>query len=77
MAQSLEQLTCIQEVVGSNPGGEQIFFVFENQHFLHTRVLKFSFDNTVLWHSKHASKWDLSEIKRTSAGNSTMVIAKR
>jgi len=26
MAQSVVQLTCIQEVVGSNPGGEQIFF---------------------------------------------------
>ena len=26
MAQSVVQLTCIQEVAGSNPGGEQIFF---------------------------------------------------
>ena len=74
MAQLLEQLTCIQEVVGSNPGGEQIFF--ENQYFLHARFLKFSFDNTVPWHSKHASKRDLSKIKCTSSGNSTMVIAK-
>ena len=31
--------------------------------------LKFSFDNTVPWHSKHASKQDLSEIKCTSSGN--------
>ena len=26
MAQWVEQLICIQEVVGSNPAGEQIFF---------------------------------------------------
>ena len=39
MAQLLEQLTCIQEVAGSNPGGEQIFF-FENKYFLHTRFFK-------------------------------------
>ena len=32
MAQSVVQLTCIQEVAGSNPGGEQIFF-FEYQYF--------------------------------------------
>ena len=36
MGQSVVQLTCIQEVAGSNPAGEQIFF-FENQYFLHTR----------------------------------------
>ena len=65
MAQWVEQLTFIQKVVGSNPAGEQIFF-FENQYFLYT--LKFSFDNTVTWHSKHASKRDLSEIKHTSPG---------
>ena len=40
MAQWVEQLTCIQEVAGSNPGGEKIFF--ENQYFLRTRFLKFS-----------------------------------
>ena len=51
MAQSLEQLTCIQEVAGSNPGGEQIFS-FENQYILLTRFFfKFSFDNTVPWHA--------------------------
>ena len=32
MAQLVVQLTCIQEVAGSNPGGEQIFF-FEYQYF--------------------------------------------
>ena len=31
-------------------------FFFKNQYLLHTRFLKFS---TVIWHSKHASKWDL------------------
>ena len=73
MAQWVEQLTCIQEVAGSNPAGEHIFF--ENQYFLHTRFLKFSFDNTVTWHYKHASKRDLSEIERTSSGNSNILIA--
>ena len=29
MAQSVVQLTCIQEVAGSNPGGEQIFFEYQ------------------------------------------------
>jgi len=33
MAQSVVQLTSIQETVGSNPGGEQIFFDFEYQYF--------------------------------------------
>ena len=77
MAQWVEQLTCIQEVEGSNPAGKQIvFFVcFENQYFLHTRFLKFSFDSTITWHSKHASKRDFSEIKCTSSGNSIVVIA--
>jgi len=42
---------------------------------LHTRFLKFSFDNTVTWHYKHASKRDLSEIERTSSGNSNILIA--
>ena len=32
MAQWVEQLTCIQEVAGSNPASEQIFF-FEKQYF--------------------------------------------
>ena len=41
MAQWVEQLTCIQEVVGSNPTGEQIFF-FENQYSLYTCFLKLS-----------------------------------
>ena len=35
MAQSLEQLTCIQEVTGSNPGGEQIFFSKINTFCIH------------------------------------------
>ena len=47
MAQWVEQLTCIQEVVGSNPAGEQIFF-FKNQYFLYTRY------RTVLYHSATA-----------------------
>ena len=71
MAQWVEQLTCIQEVAGLNPAGE----LWKSILFACT-LLKFSFDNTVTWHSKHASKRDLSEIKRTSSGNSTMVIAK-
>ena len=71
MAQWVEQLTCIQEVAGLNPAGEQIFF-FENQ--VHV-FLNFSIDNTVTWHYKHASKRDLSEIERTSSGNSNMLIA--
>ena len=49
-----------------------VFFFFEDQYFLHTRFLKFSFDNTVTWHYKHASKRDLSEIERTSSGNSNI-----
>jgi len=44
----------------------------ENQYFLLTHFLKSSFDSTVTW---HASKQDLSKIKRMSSGNSTMVIA--
>ena len=32
MAQWVEQLTCKQEVAGSNPAGEQVFF-FENQYY--------------------------------------------
>ena len=54
MAQWVEQLTCIQEVAGSNPAGEQIFF-FKNQYFCVHVFLKFSIDNTVTWHYKHAS----------------------
>ena len=57
--QWVEQLTCIQEVAGSNPAGNTFF---ENQCFLHAYFLKSSFDSTVTWHSKHALKWDLSEI---------------
>ena len=73
IAQWVEQLTCIQEVAGLNPAGE--YFFFKYQHFLHTHFSKSSFDSTVTWHSKHASKLDLSEIKYTSSGNLTMVIA--
>ena len=62
MAQWVEQLTCIQEVAGSNPAGEQIFFLKLNTFCIH--VFKTQFDNTVTWHSKHAMKCDFSEIKR-------------
>ena len=55
MAQWVVQLTCIQEVAGSNPGGEQLLF----KHVF----LEISFDNTVTSHSKHVSKRDLSEIE--------------
>ena len=52
IAQWVEKLTSIQEVVGMNPAGEQIFF--RKYYILHTLFLKFSFDTTVTWHSKHA-----------------------
>ena len=74
MAQWVEQLTCIQEVVGSNPTGEQIVFFWTSILFAHT-FFKLSFDNTVTCHYKHASKRDFSEIKRTSSRNSNMMIA--
>ena len=70
IAQWLEQLTCIQEVTGLNTD-----FLIKYQCYLHTHFLKFNFDSTVTWHSKHTSKWDLSKIKRTSSGNSNMLIA--
>ena len=73
MAQWVEQLTCIQEVTGSNLAGEQVFFEF-NTFCIHI-FLKFSFDNIVTWHFKHAWEWDLSEIERTSSENSNMLIA--
>ena len=73
MAQLVVQLTCIQEVACSNPGVEQIFFWLSI--LLQTRFLEFNFDDTVTSHSKHASKQDLSEIERTSSGNSNMLIA--
>ena len=50
-------------------------FFFEYRCFLQTHFLEFSFDNTVTWHSKHATKWDLGKIKRTSSGNWNMLIA--
>ena len=72
MAQWVEQLTCIQEVAGLNPAGEQIFFSKFNTFCIHT--LKFSFDNTVTWHSKHV--WNGTRaIERTSSRNSNMLIA--
>ena len=37
IAQWVVQLTCIQEVMGSNSAGEELFC--ENQCFLHTRLL--------------------------------------
>ena len=45
MAQLVVQLTCIQEVAGLNPAGEQIFF--RKSIFLYTRFLKSSFVSTV------------------------------
>ena len=76
MAQWVEQLTCIQEIAGSNPAGEQIFFqksmLFAYTFFLNSALLTLLLN----WHSKHASKQKLSKIKHTSSGNSTMVIAK-
>ena len=70
MAQWVEQLTCIQEVAGSNPAGKQIFFrksiLFAYKFFLNSALIALLLGT---------SKWDLSEIKRTSSGNSTMVIA--
>ena len=45
MAQSVVQLTCIQEVPGSNPGVEQIYFWISM--LSQTRFLEFNFDNTV------------------------------
>jgi len=60
--------------VDSNPAGEQIFF-FLNQYFCVHVFLKFSIDNTVTWRYKHALKWDLSKIERTSSGNLNMLIA--
>ena len=74
ITQWVEQLTCIQEVVGSNPTGERFFSLISC--FLHTSFLKFSFHTTVTLHSKNASNRDWSEIKCTSSGNSTMVIGK-
>ena len=59
---------------GFDPGDEHCFLI-KNQYLLHARFLKSSFDSTVTWHSKHASKRDLSEIKCTLSGNSTMVTA--
>ena len=44
MAQWVGQLTCIQEVTGSNPTGEHIFFSKINTFCIHI-FLKFSFDN--------------------------------
>ena len=48
-------------------------FFFSKINSIHV-FLKCSFDSTVTWHSKHVSKRDLSEIKCTSSGNSTIVI---
>ena len=48
---------------GSNPASEQIFFSLKSIFLRSYTFLKFKFsiDNTVTWHYKHASKWDLSE----------------
>ena len=45
------------------------FFFFENQYIFACTFLKKNFDTTVTWHSKHASKRDLTKIKCTSSGN--------
>jgi len=58
IAQWVEQLTCIHQVVGLNPAGEHFFS--EHQYFLHTHFLKFSFDSTVTWHSKHGTSAKLN-----------------
>ena len=73
MAQWVEQLTCIPEVTGSNPAGEQKFFSEINTFCIH---VFFFLIQVVTWHSNHASMRDLNEIKCTSSGNSTVVIAK-
>ena len=52
-----------------------IVFFFLNVILFAYTFLKFNFHTTVTWHSKHAPKQDLSKIKFTSSGNSTMVIA--
>ena len=62
--------------MGSDPAGEQ-FFYFKYHTFCIHVFFKFRFHTTVTWHSKHVSKQDLIEIKFTSSGNSTMVIANR
>ena len=54
IAKWVKNLTCIQEVAGSNPADEQIFF-FENNTFAYI-YFKFNFDNTATWHYKHALK---------------------
>jgi len=54
-----------------NPAGEQIFFR-KSILFAYTFFLKLSFDNTVTWHSKHASE---RKIEHTSSGNLNMLIA--
>jgi len=62
MAQSVVQLTCIQEVAGSNPGCKQnLFFLNINSYFANT-FLEFNFDNTATSNSKDASKWDLGRV---------------
>ena len=73
MAQWVEQLICIPEDAGSNPAGEQIFFL---KSILFAYTFFFFLIQAVTWHSNHASMRDLNEIKRTSSGNLTAVIAK-
>ena len=66
IAQWEEQLTCIREVVGSNPAGKQIFFL-KSVLFAYT-FFKVSFDSTVTWHSKLALKRDLSKLNTCHLG---------
>ena len=51
------------------------FFFSKIDTFCIHVFFKFSFDNTVTWHYKHASKRNLSKIECTSSGNSKMLIA--
>ena len=61
IAQWIEQLTCIQEVAGSNPAGGH-FFPKINTFCMHIFLMS-SFDSSFAWHS-NALKWDLSELKQ-------------
>jgi len=66
LAQWVEQLTWGH---GFESGWWTHFFSSKNQYFcVQIFFLKFSIDNTVTWHYKHASKRDLSELKTWNLG---------